>query len=73
MTDGEHPSVAPTDTYNADSDGHVDDNGVAIGGTKAGRTVRNAADEAGDVVKGAVRGTGRAIERVGDDIAGAVR
>lgn len=71
VTDGVAPSVAPTD-----DDGHYEANGDgAVEGTDgaAGKTVRNGLDEAGNVVRGAVRGTGRAIERVGDDIAGAVR
>lgn len=73
MTDGEAPGVAPTDNYEAGDDGHVDDNGKDIGETGAGKTVRNAVDDAGDVMRGAVRGTGHAIERVGDDIANTVR
>lgn len=71
VNDGVAPSVAPSDDnghYEANEDGAVDNTDNA-----AGKTVRNGLNEAGDVVKGAVRGTGRAIERVGDDIADAVR
>ena len=38
-----------------------------------GDAARNAVDQAGNVVGGAVRGTGRVIERVGEDIADAGR
>ena len=41
--------------------------------TGVGDAARNAVDQAGNVVGGAVRGTGRVIERVGEDIADAGR
>ena len=65
-------TVAPTDHYDANADGQVS-GGTTNPETGVGDAARNAVDQAGNVVGGAVRGTGRVIERVGEDIADAGR
>ena len=65
-------TVAPTDHYDANADGQVN-GGTTNPETGVGDAARNAVDQAGNVVGGAVRGTGRVIERVGEDIADAGR
>ena len=35
-----------------------------------GEDIKDAVDDAGDVVKDAVKGTGRAVEKIGDDLTG---
>ena len=64
--------VTPTDHYDANADGQVS-GGTTNPETGVGDAARNAVDQAGNVVGGAVRGTGRVIERVGEDIADAGR
>ena len=65
-------TVAPTDHYDANADGQVS-GGTTHPEPRGGDAARNAVDQAGNVVGGAVRGTGRVIERVGEDIADAGR
>ena len=65
-------TVAPTDHYDANADGQLS-GGTTNPETGVGDAARNAVDQAGNVVGGAVRGTGRVIERVGEDIADAGR
>ena len=65
-------TVAPTDHYDANADGQVN-GGTTNPETGVGDAARTDVDQAGNVVGGAVRGTGRVIERVGEDIADAGR
>ena len=64
----ESDGVMPTDNYHAGEDGQVE--GDSQNGNSVGDDVKDAVDDAGNAVKDAARGTGRAIEEIGDDLTG---
>ena len=63
-------TVSPTDNYHADGDGRVEDDTTGQGDHSLGDGIQDAIDDAGDVVRDAAEGTGRTIEKIGDDLTG---